>query len=123
MNVKSTVTTQKGKEWQLESVQDVTQAQLSGGDRVNVKRTVTTPTALCSKAEIKLLNCKANNLRLEEEVRTLSSQCFSLKRFEGSHSNIQFHMGLPSHTVFMCVYRYLEPLLHVQCMSPTPMSQ
>ena len=53
---------------------------------------------------------QADVLRLEE-VQILLSQRFCLKRFEGSDLDIQFYTGLPSYPVFMCLYRYLEPLL------------
>ena len=46
-----------------------------------------------------------------EEVKKLLLQRFCLKRFEASNSDIQFYTGLPSYPVFMCLNRYLEPLL------------
>ena len=55
-------------------------------------------------------------LRLEDEVRTLSNQCFFLKRFEGSDCDLQFYTSLPSYPVFMCLYRYLEPLVCHLCL-------
>ena len=61
--------------------------------------------------EEQIAQLQAGVLRLEDEVRTLLSQRFCLKRFEGSDSDIQFYTGLPSYPVFMCLYRYLEPLL------------
>ena len=60
--------------------------------------------------EEQIAQLQADVLRLEDEVRTLS-QRFCLKQFEGSDSDIQFYTGLPSYPVFMCLYRYLEPLL------------
>ena len=61
--------------------------------------------------EEQIAQLQADVLRLEDEVQTLLSQLFCLKRFEGSDSDIQFYTGLPSNPVFMCLYRYLEPLL------------
>ena len=59
-----------------------------------------------SELQLKVLTC-----RLEEEVRTLESQRFLLRRFQGSDKDIQFYTGLPSYSVLMCLYRFLEPLL------------
>ena len=61
--------------------------------------------------EEQIARLQADVLRLEEQVQTLLSQRFCLKRFEGSDLDIQFFTGLPSYPVFMCLYRYLEPLL------------
>jgi len=61
--------------------------------------------------EEQIARLQADVLRLEEQVQTLLSQRFCLKRFEGSDLDIQFYTGLPSYPVFMCLYRYLEPLL------------
>ena len=61
--------------------------------------------------EERIVQLQADVLRLEEEVTTLMSQCFLLKRFEGSDSDIQFYTGLSSYPVLMCLYRYIEPLL------------
>ena len=36
---------------------------------------------------------------------------FGVKRFQGSNEYIQFYTGLPSYNIFICIYRYLEPLL------------
>ena len=58
------------------------------------------------KHEEQIAQLQADVLRLEE-VKTLLSQRFCLKRFEGSDSDIQFYTGLPSYPVFMCLYRYL----------------
>lgn len=63
------------------------------------------------KHEERIMQLQADVLRLEEEVRTLTSQRFLLKRFEGSDADIQFYTGLSSYPVLMCLYRYLEPLL------------
>ena len=64
-----------------------------------------------AKHEEKITQLQAKVLRLEEEVRTLQSQRFLLRRFQGSDKDIQFYTGLPSYSVFMCLYRFLEPLL------------
>ena len=61
--------------------------------------------------EERIVQLQANVMSLEEEVKILSTQHFFLKRFEGSDSDIQFYTGLSSYPVFMCLYRYLEPLL------------
>ena len=54
--------------------------------------------------EERIVQLQANVLRLEEEVKILSTQRF-LKRFEGSDSDIQFYTGLSSYPVIMCLYR------------------
>ena len=61
--------------------------------------------------EVKIVELQSKVLRLEEEVRTLESQRFLLRRFQGSDKDIQFYTGLPSYSILMCLYRYLEPLL------------
>ena len=68
------------------------------------------------KHEEKIAELQADVLRLEAEVKTLSSQRFFLKRFEGSDSDIKFYTGLPSYAVLMCLYRYLEPLVYQLCL-------
>ena len=69
------------------------------------------PRGEIERYEEQIAQLQADVLRLEDEVRTLLSQLFCLKRFEGSDSDIQFYTGFPSYPVFMCLYRYLEPLL------------
>ena len=62
---------------------------------------------------------QGDNLRLREEVKILRSQRFFLQRFEGSDHDIKFYTGLPSYPVFMCLYRYIEPLLnHLRLCRP-----
>ena len=61
--------------------------------------------------EERIVQLQADVLRLEEEVTTLMSQRFLLKRFEGSDSDIRFYTGLSSYPVLMCLYRYIKPLL------------
>ncbi len=74
---------------------------------------VETPSAVnaIEQHEEKISELQLKVLRLEEEVRTLESQRFLLRRFQGSDKDIQFYTGLPSYSVLMCLYRFLEPLL------------
>ena len=66
----------------------------------------TTPSCTRERHEERIVQLQANVLRLEEEVKILSTQRFFLKRFEGSDSDIQFYTGLSSypHTLCLCVY-------------------
>ena len=61
--------------------------------------------------EKKIIELQSKVLRLEEEAKTLQSERFLLQRFQGSDKDIQFYTGLPSYSTFMCLYRFLEPLL------------
>ena len=66
--------------------------------------------------EKKIIELQPKVLRLEEEVKTLQSERFLLQRFQGSDKDIQFYTGLPSYSTFMCLYRFLEPLLCYLCL-------
>ena len=49
-------------------------------------------------------------------MKTLQSERFLLQLFQGSDKDIQFYTGLPSYSAFMCLYRFLEPLLCYLCL-------
>ena len=44
-------------------------------------------------------------------MKTEYVERFGVKRFQGSNADINFYTGLPTFGVFMCIYRYIEPLL------------
>ena len=62
----------------------------------------------------------ANVLR-REEVKIMLLQRFCLKRFEESDLDIQFYTGLPSYTVFMCLYLYYVIYIYVAVILRVPL--
>ena len=59
------------------------------------------------KHEERIMELEAEVLRLKTEY----VERFGVKRFQGSDADISFYTGLPTFGVFMCIYRYIEPLL------------
>ena len=63
---------------------------------------------------IEILKHEERIMQLEAEVLRLKTEYverFGVKRFQGSDADINFYTGLPTFGVFMCIYRYIEPLL------------
>ena len=68
-----------------------------------------------------LTKLKENYLHLEEHLKKVTEELEQMKvgyverlgveRFQGSDEDIQFYTGLPSYSIFVCIYQYLEPLL------------
>ena len=68
-----------------------------------------------------LTKLKEDYLHLEKRLEKVTEELkqmklgyverFGVKRFQGSNEDIQFYTGLPSYNIFICIYRYLEPLL------------
>ena len=48
---------------------------------------------------------------LENEVVGLRIEVFGVQRFSNSDSDILFYTGLPSYAIFLCIFRFVEPLL------------
>ena len=44
-------------------------------------------------------------------MRVSHNEQFGIQRFQGSDEDIQFYTGLLSYSIFISIYRYLEPLL------------
>ena len=41
----------------------------------------------------------------------LRVQVFGIQRFSSSDSDVSFYTGLPSYAIFLCIFRFIEPLL------------
>ena len=57
---------------------------------------------------------KARDARIEElddEVVGLRVEVFGIQRFSSSDSDVSFYTGLPSYAIFLCIFRFIEPLL------------
>ena len=46
-----------------------------------------------------------------EKMKVSHIERFGIQRVQGSDEDIQFYTGLPSYSIFISIYRYLEPLL------------
>ena len=44
-------------------------------------------------------------------MRVSHIERFGIQRFQGSNEDIQLYTGLPSYSIFISIYQYLEPLL------------
>lgn len=64
---------------------------------------------------------KEEYLQLERRLQAITEELqrlkvsrverFGVQRFQGSDEDIRFYTGLPTYNIFICMYRYLEPLL------------
>ena len=68
-----------------------------------------------------LTKLREDYLHLEQQLKSITEELermrvgyierFGVQRFQCSDEDIQFYTGLPSYSIFICIYRYLEPLL------------
>jgi hypothetical protein len=68
-----------------------------------------------------LAKIQEDYLHLEKRLKTITEELermraghverFGVGRFQSSDEDIRFYTGLPSHSIFICIYRYLKPLL------------
>ena len=80
-----------------------------------------------------LTKLQEDYFHLEQRLKTVTEELermrvgyverFGVQRFQCSDEDIQFYTGLPSYSIFICIYRYLEPLLQYLRYRPSKHTQ
>ena len=69
------------------------------------------PECHSAKCQDEIDTLQARCTELEEELKASKIERFGLRRFQGNDGDIRFYTGLPTYNIFLCLFRYLEPLL------------